>query len=583
MRSSWLQTHTHIALLAVMAGCNGSISGDPGMLGSSGNSGEPGTNNPGSGGKQGATSGGAGGITSSTPSGGSSTTSGGSPASGQPRPVSMEGKPLYSRFLRLTNDQWENSVRDLLKLTAPTGLSADFLHAVAGTTDFDNNERVVVVNNTVWSDFQSAAETVAAQVTATDQALQAVLATTDAATFIKTFGRRAFRRDLSADEVTKYQALHGQGATYSGSQSAFTKGAALVISAMLQSPHFLYRNELGDAGKPLSGYEMAAKLSLWIRDTTPTDAMLDAAKSGAFDSADGAATQAKQMLSDAASTAVMRKFHGQLYKVEVLDTITKTSVQGYSDALIPEFKQASYLFFDRVFTQNLGIKEILTSSVGFAGPKMAPLYGISVQGTSVQQVELKDRPGWYAQTPFLSLWAINNDPDSIHRGVRINLDTLCADPGLPTLNLPPVPALEPNQTNRQRYQALTEGCGAVCHGQIINPVGFAFESFDGVGRYRDMDNGRPVDTTGQYPFAEGTKSFSGAAELMQNIAEGSQAHQCYAKKLTSYALERDFVDSERPLIESLGATSRTTGASLKEIMLALVKTDAFRTHVGGTP
>ncbi len=583
MRSSWLRTITHITASIAVVGCNGTISDDtngggaPNGVGGTASS-DGGT--PGGAGKSSNAGGGANGGTSSTAGANSSA---GAPVSGQPRPVSMDGTPIYSRFLRLTNDQWEHSVRDILKLAAPTGVSDGFLRAVSGTTDFDNNERVVIVNNTVWSDFQSAAETVAAKVTATDQALQAVVATTDAATFIKTFGRRAFRRDLTSDEVTRYQSLLSQGASYSGSQSAFTKGAALVISAMLQSPFFLYRTELGDTGKPLTGYELAAKLSLWIRDTAPTDAMLDAAKSGAFDSADGAATQAKQMLSDSASTAVMRKFHGQLYKIEVLEAITKTGVQGYSDALIPEFKDASYQFFDRIFTQNLGLKDILTSTVGFAGPKMAPLYGISVSGTSVQQIDLKNRPGWYAQVPFLTLWAINNDPDSIHRGVRINLDTLCADPGLPTLNLPPVPPLEPNQTNRQRYQALTEGCGAVCHGQIINPVGFAFENFDGIGRFRDKDNGQSVDTTGSYPFAEGTKSFTGASDLMQTIASGSQAHQCYAKKLASYALERDLVDSERPLVESLGATSRASGASIKEIMLALVKTDAFRTHVGGAP
>jgi hypothetical protein len=287
------------------------------------------------------------------------------------------------------------------------------------------------------------------------------------------------------------------------------------------------------------------------------------------------------MLADARTTAAVRKFHGQLYKVEVLEAITKTGVTGYSDSLIPEFKQASYQFFDRIFTQDLGVKDILTSNVGFAGPLLAPLYGVKVQGSSVQEVQLPNRSGWYSQIPFLALWAINNDPDSIHRGVRINLDTLCADPGLPTVALPPVPALMANQTNRQRYAGLTEGCGAVCHGQIINPVGFAFEGFDGLGRYRDSDNGQPLNTTGQYPFAEGTKSFSGATELMQQIAEGSQAHQCYAKKLASYALERDVVATEKPLVESLGATSRETGASLKALMLALVKTDAFRTHVGG--
>jgi hypothetical protein len=503
--------------------------------------------------------------------------------SGGARPVSLQGEPLYSRFVRLTNDQWENSVSAILKVAAPTGLSAGFLQAVSGTTDFDNNERVVIVNNTVWSDFRNAAESAAAQVTATDQTLKAVLATTDAATFIKTFGRRAFRRELTTDEVAKYQALWTEGASYSGSQSAFTKSAALVITAMLQSPYFLYRNEMGEAGKPLSGFEMAAKLSLWIRDSSPTDAMLDAAKSGDFDSADGAAKQAEQMLTDAASTAVMRKFHGQLYKIEVLDAIAKTGVTGYSDELIPEFKQASYQFFDRIFTENLGLTDILTSTVGFAGPKMAPLYGVKVQGSGVQKVDFGNRPGWYAQMPFLALWAINNDPDSIHRGVRINLDTLCADPGLPSADLPPVPALMLNQTNRERYTALTAGCGASCHGQIINPVGFAFEGFDGLGRSRDMDNGRPLETSGEYPFAEGKKAFSGAQELMQQIASGSQAHECYAKKLTSYALARDVVEADRPLVASLGSVSRATGASLKDIALALVKADAFRTHVGGAP
>src|SRR6478609_8725872 len=231
--------------------------------------------------------------------------SGGTPGAGPSQPgqtddsngpVSMTGMPLYSRFLRLTNSQWENSVHDILKLSKPTGQSEQFLHAVAGTTDFDNNERVVVVNNDNWADFQAAAEAVAATVTATDQALQAVVASKDPSTFIKTFGRRAFRRELTPAEVTSYTSLHTQGSTSSGSQSAFTKGAALVITAMLQSPHFMYRIELGDDGAPLSGNEMAAKLSLWLWNTTPSDALLDAAAKGSFDSAEGAAAQAKTML-----------------------------------------------------------------------------------------------------------------------------------------------------------------------------------------------------------------------------------------------------------------------------------------------
>jgi hypothetical protein len=97
-----------------------------------------------------------------------------------------------------------------------------------------------------------------------------------------------------------------------------------------------------------------------------------------------------------------------------------------------------------------------------------------------------------------------------------------------------------------------------------------------------MDNGQAIDTTGTYPFAEGTQTFAGSADLMQFIANGSQAHQCYAKKLTSFATQRDVVEAERPVVVALGAVSQATGASLKDVMLALVKDNAFRTHVGGT-
>jgi hypothetical protein len=493
----------------------------------------------------------------------------------------MDGVPLYSRFLRLTNDQWENSVRDILRLTAPTGLSDGFLHAVSGTTDFENNERVVIVNDTIWSDFQLAAETVAKQVTATDAALQAVVATSDAATFISTFGRRAFRRDLTPAEVTTYTNLYDVGSGLSGTQSAFTKGARLVITGMLQSPHFLYRIELGDDGAPLSGYEMAAKLSLWLNDTAPSDALLDAAKAGKLDAASGAVAEAGTMLESAAALPVMRKFHAELYKLALFDTITKDNVAGYSEGLKAEFTQAATSFFDYVYEKDLGVRDILTTNVAFAGPLTAALYGVSVTGSAVQQVNLPDRAGWYSQAPFLTLWAVNNDPDSIHRGVRINLDTLCADPGLPELNLPPVPAIKEGQTNRERYSALTETCGRECHGLYINPVGFAFENYDGVGRFRETDHDQPVDTTGKYAFAEGYLSFSGAPELMQLVASGVQAHQCWAKKMASYALARDMVDAERPLVEALGQVSRDTGGTLKQVMLALVQNDAFRTHVGG--
>jgi hypothetical protein len=140
-----------------------------------------------------------------------------------------------------------------------------------------------------------------------------------------------------------------------------------------------------------------------------------------------------------------------------------------------------------------------------------------------------------------------------------------------------------NQTNRERITELTGVCGAMCHNAYINPVGFAFESFDGMGQLRALDNGKPVDTSGSYPFTEGTLSFDDAAELMQLMANGRQAHACYAKKIASYSLQRDIVESDLPLIDSLAGVSMDTAGSIKRMLIGLAQSPAFYVRAGGAP
>jgi hypothetical protein len=165
--------------------------------------------------------------------------------------------------------------------------------------------------------------------------------------------------------------------------------------------------------------------------------------------------------------------------------------------------------------------------------------------------------------------------------VTINLDVLCATLGAPDPNIPGVPALLPNQTNRERISNLTAGCGGECHNALINPVGFAFEHFDGMGIYRDNENGKTIDSSGSYPFAEGTKTFSGPVDLMQHMANGEQAHMCYGKKLSSFALQRDIVAADMPLLQALKTASMASNGSVKQVILELVRNPAFRTRVGG--
>jgi len=565
-----------LGLVAVCGACTASIS-DPGPGGTNGTTGPGATNNGGPG----------------SPTGGGSTPGTSAPVGSIPAgatgKLDVKGSPAYYRVLRLTNEQWTNSVQSILGLASPPTQADTFQNAVSGTSDFTNNELVLDIDSRGWSDFQAAAEALAKQVTSDATLLSKLYSGTDGAGFITSVGRRVYRRPLTTAEAASYQKLFDMGPSLSGTQSAFAKGAEVVLEGMLQSPYFLYRNELGAAGAPLSGYEMATKLSLWLRNTTPDNALLDAAAGpGKLDTAAGAAAAAKQMLDDPAAKAVMRKFHGEFLHFDRFANLSKVGVASYNTALNPELAESSYLFFDKIFSQGLGVKDIFLSSTGFVGANMAPLYGGGMAAPASGFVERdlgSNRSGYFMQLPFLTLYAHNGDPDSIHRGVSMSLDVLCAPLGPPAAVIPPLPAVMPGQTNRMRVDAHTKGCGTVCHNNMINPLGFAFENFDGMGQYRETEkNGNedlPIDASGSFDFVDGTKTYKNAAELMKVLAADQQAHLCYTKKLASYGLQRDVVESDLALLDQLSKTSESASGSVKQVMLDLIQQDSFRVRSGG--
>jgi hypothetical protein len=190
------------------------------------------------------------------------------------------------------------------------------------------------------------------------------------------------------------------------------------------------------------------------------------------------------------------------------------------------------------------------------------------------------RAGYFLQVPFLLLYSATREPGTIGRGIALNHEVLCNRLPLSPTEIPPLRPLEPDQTNRERIDEMTAACGD-CHRVFVNPLGFAFEAFDGVGQERELDNGRPIDTTGTYPFADGEKDFADAIELMQIMADTTQAHTCYAKKVTGYALQRDIVEDDRPTLDALSEVSRDE--SLKAMVIALVRDPAFRVRAEGLP
>lgn len=581
-----LRTPLYLLLCACgfVASCTGTIAEVGGSGGSGGGNG-PGSGGTGSGGsKPGGT---AGGSTGSGSGGSMSGGSGGNTASGDAPGLLLDGAPVFSRYVRLTHAQWENSVRDLLQLSGLPGLSGTFTSDPPGST-FTNNERRLFMTSGLWSDYESAAEALSQQVARDATALSKISGgTTSAATFIRNFGRRAYRRDLTSAEESTYGTLFSSAATIFNSGNAFADGAQLVIETMLKSPYFIYRIEAGAAGQQLSGYEVASKLSFLLRNTTPDNTLLDAAKGGSLNTVDAIATQTQTLLDAMPAREVFQRFHAELFEIDRYLAMEKdmTVFPKFNATMAADLEAADVQLFDYLYNQGLGFKDLLSTQVAFVNQNTAPLYGMTASGTAFKQVMLgADRPGYFTRAGFLAYFGTLREPDPIRRGVGIIRGIFGAADFSPPpgVMIPPLPDFVAGQTNRQRVNAATGPgtCGESCHGKFINPLGFAFENFDAIGQTRTMDHGQPLDTKGEYPFADGVKSFDGAPALMALLAAQPQTHQTYAAHLAEFVLARDMAEKDRPFINTIGAQSMSAG-SIKQLVMAIVKNPAFTTR--GTP
>lgn len=550
-------------VLATLWGCTANLDGGS----------NPGAGAMAGGGSGGGSGGAAGGGTSST--------------NGTPLEVKLSGQPVYSRFVRLTNDQWENAVRDVLRLQAAPGLASSFEGAPPGGT-FSNNERRLFITSGLWQDYESAAETLSQRLMQDAAALSKVTAgATTAAAFIPAFGRRAYRRDLTAAEVTRYTTLFNGGAAIFKSGNAFNDGVQIVVETMLKSPYFLYRAEIGQNGQPLSGYEVATKLSFLLRNTSPDDTLLDLAKSGGLNSAEQIAQQAQSMLDTPTARSAFQRFHSELFGIDRYTNIEKdtTLFPAFNPAMAADFAQADTKFFDYLYDNNLGFKDLLLSQVGFVNGPTAAIYGQSVSGSDFTQVQLgADRPGFFTRAGFLANNGTLTGSDPIRRGVDVIRRIFGnADFSPPAgLVIQPLPAPLPGQTTRERVTGHTGvgTCGASCHGQYINPLGFSFENFDAIGQVRSMDNGKPVDTTGEFAFAAGSKSFKDAPSLLALMAADAQTNKTYAAHIAEYVLARDAAEADGAFLDTLGQASAAAG-SIKQLTLTVIKSDAFSKR--GTP
>ncbi len=534
-----------------------------------------GVGGPGSGGTNGTPAGGG-------PSGSGSSQGAGGDATIPPAEVGgikIEGSPRHYRVVRLTHEQWEKSVRDLLKLPSAPGLASTFFPDPKGGALFSNNEEGLYVTDTLATDYERAAQTVADNVTKDSGALSRLGNANNADAFIQELGTKAHKRPLTTEEVAEYRALWDLAPELLPDMSPFAGGARIFIEALLQSPHFLNRLVLADDGARLSGPELAARISYFLFDTLPSDELLAAAQTGALDTNAGLAAKVEELLGSDEAMASIRRFFDEYYGIEREAGVTKdtTAFPTFTEATAVALRDADIRFFDFIYNSDGGVRDIFLSTVGFANQQIASIYGVSVNGNQLQQVDLgPNRPGFLTRAGFLAVNGTLKQPDPIHRGVDINRKMLCAILDPPAGVIPPLPAPKEGQTNREAVTELTGvGVCGECHNGIINPPGFALEAFDAVGKVRTMDNGKPIDTTGTFAAIPGNPAFQGAEDMAKIIADSETAHACFSARLAEYALTRDVSGNDKGLVEDLMKQSHASDASIKELILALVQSPAF--------
>lgn len=500
-------------------------------------------------------------------------------------------------FPRLTHAQWENSVRDLLRLDAAPDLAGTF-EPDTRVSFFDNNSRALRVSSDLWSDYQGAAEVLAEAVANDPIALARILPpdlpsdpVERARAVVTSLGRRAYRRTLTNQEVDMHLGLFDEGASHFPEMGSFEAGMRMLLEAMLQSPYFVYRVETGvsrdgDAVQ-LSDFEIASRLSYMIWNTMPDDTLLDEAERGALSEPNQIASQAARLLDDPRGEAMVERFHAQLFNWDLYRGMSKDasefplSYPGIGDDMYEEARR----FVEHVILREDGnLAELLTAPYTFANDALASVYGFegaagsSFELLSFDPMAQPDRGGLLTQLGFLA--SHGGLTGAVHRGVFINHRVLCTELPPPPDALPPIPADDGmTLTSRERIEMHTGPgtCGATCHGTYINPIGFAFESFDGLGQHRTEENGLPIDAAAEFEFADGVVEFDGAQELSGAIASRIEAHDCYSKHWVEYAMGRDTAGADLDLIQGLGDRS-LEGAPVRELIIELVKSDPFRSR-----
>jgi len=496
---------------------------------------------------------------------------------------SVAAEPLR----RLTHDELDHVLRDLLRVS---GHPSERLDPDERIGPFASNG-IAPVSRVTVEQYQTLAEQVAVAVTADIDALvpcdRAALGDDACAReLIGDLGLRAMRRPLTPTEQTTYQTLYASYATAGG----FANGVRLVVTAMLQSPSFLYKVETPAAGAtvasggatPLDPYALASRLSFFLWSSMPDDELFAAAASGELDTPEGLRAQAERMLESPKAYDGIASFHRQwlgLYKLEGVDRDT-TLYPGFGPALVAAMNDEAGSFADYVIRRGDGsLRTLLTAPFTIASDPLATLYGATrpagASDTDPLPLDPSRRAGVLTQAGVLAAHSHSNQSAPVLRGKLVRENFFCQPLPDPPPGVPMTVALDPEATTRERFTAhRTDPTCSSCHA-LLDDLGFGLEHYDAIGKYRATENDRDIDATGVLSSTDVDGMFDGAVELAGRLAESREVSDCVARQWFRYALGRFERDADACTLASLeGALEQPD--NLRALLFALVTSDAFR-------
>ena len=518
---------------------------------------------------------------------------GGTAGAGAPRTVADTPPKVAAPLRRLNRIEYDNTIVDLLGDTSQP--SKNFSADVA-QDGFTNSAFAQTVSPAQVEQYLNAAETLSHTAASN---LPKLLGCTPAAgaeaacvtQFIGSFGKRAWRRPLTPAEQSRLLTLF----TNARAKYALDVSVQLLLQAILESPNFLYLLEpASPAGAtvpvgtvvPLDAWAMASRLSYFLLGSMPDAALFAAAERAELSTPEQVAAQAHRLLALPRARDRIGLFFTEWLQLRNLDRATKDPV------MFPDYKlelgammqtQVQMLTSSIILDQGGSATDLLTASYTFMTPELAPLYGVPAPAASgFTRVELDpaQRSGILTQAGLMASLAKSNQTDPVHRGKFVRERLLCQSVPPPPVNAnitPPV--VTPNSTTRARFaqHRANPSCGA-CH-TLMDPLGLGFEHYDAIGRWRDQENGLPIDATGEANNSDVAGPFNGAVELAHKLAQSPAVKDCLVQSWFRFAQGRAATAADDGHIGFIAQQFAGNAYKMSELLVAVTQSQAFRYQV----